>query len=70
MLCVGIPIFGGVYLPNLLGHDYAGIDVYLKILAIAPLAIGFGGVFGQMGLVALGNKYTSKNFVTFILSQH
>ena len=63
MCCVSAFLFfGGVYLPNLLGHDYAGIDVYLKILAIAPLAIGFGGVFGQMGLVALGNKYTSKKF--------
>ena len=63
MCCVSAFLFfGGVYLPNLLGHDYAGIDVYLKILAIAPLAIGFGGVFGQMGLVALGNKYTSNKF--------
>ena len=63
MCCVSAFLFfGGVYLPNLLGHDYAGIDVYLKILAVAPLAIGFGGVFGQMGLVALGNKYTSNKF--------
>ncbi len=54
--------FGGRFLPLLLGSDYAGIETYLRILALAPLAIGIGGVYGQMGLVALGNDRTARQF--------
>lgn len=55
-------LFGGPLLPYALGKDYAGIQDYLYIMAIAPIAIGIGGVYGQMGLVALGNNQTSKTF--------
>lgn len=54
--------FGGRFLPLLLGSDYAGIETYLCILAPAPLFIGIGGVYGQMGLVALGNERTARQF--------
>ncbi len=54
--------FGGQFLPLFLGSDYAGIDNYLRILALAPLAIGIGGVYGQMGLIALGNERTARQF--------
>lgn len=46
--------FGGTYLPGLLGKDYEGIDSLLRIFAWAPVAIGLGAVYGQMGLVAMG----------------
>ena len=38
------------------------LDVYLKIFAFTPFAIGVGGVYGQMGLIALGNERTSRRF--------
>lgn len=63
MAMLGVGLFlGGNLLPSLLGEDYAGINVYLQIFSIVPLAIGIGGIYGQMGLVALGNEYTSKKF--------
>lgn len=63
MILAGMALFfGGPLLPYVLGKDYAGIQDYLYIMAIAPIAIGIGGVYGQMGLVALGNKQTSKAF--------
>ena len=53
---------GSWWLPDLLGADYVGMDTYLRIFSVAPLAIGVGGVYGQMGLVAIGNEYTSRRF--------
>lgn len=50
------------WLPSVLGPDYEGLDVYLKIFAFVPMAIGIGGVYGQMGLVAIGNEFTSRRF--------
>lgn len=52
----------GKWATILLGPDYSGIDKYMTIFAFVPLAIGFGGVYGQMGLIALGNKYTTRSF--------
>lgn len=50
------------WLPSVLGPDYEGLDVYLKFFAFVPMAIGIGGVYGQMGLVAIGNEFTSRRF--------
>ena len=50
------------WLPSLLGPDYVGMDVYIRIFAVAPIAIGVGGVYGQMGLIGIGNEYTSRRF--------
>lgn len=63
MIAVGIGLYaGGPLLPSVLGADYVGIDLYLRIFAFAPLFIGLGGVYGQMGLVALGNDFTARRF--------
>ena len=62
MLAAMALFFGGPLLPYALGRDYAGIQDFLYVMAVAPIAIGIGGVYGQMGLVALGNKQTSKAF--------
>lgn len=51
-----------MWIPYVLGSDYSGLDVYLKIFSVVPLAIGVGGVYGQMGLIALGNDNTSRRF--------
>ena len=47
-----------------LGDGYEGVDFLLKILSPAPVAIALGAVFGQMGLVAMGNKETVNHFKT------
>lgn len=63
MALVGVVIWTSSYwLPSVLGDDYVGLDVYLKIFAFTPFAIGIGGVYGQMGLIALGNEHTSRRF--------
>lgn len=63
MTAMGIVIWtGSWWLPSVLGADYDGLGVYLKIFALAPIAIGIGGVYGQMGLIAMGNEFTSRRF--------
>ena len=63
MLAVTVGLFiSAPYLPDLLGGDYAGIELLLRIMAPAALFIGLGGVYGQMGLVALGNRTTRLHF--------
>lgn len=63
MLAVSVALWcGSWWLPSLLGPDYVGMDVYMRIFALAPIAIGFGGVYGQMGLIGIGNEYTSRRF--------
>lgn len=63
MVAMGAVIWmSGWWLPSLLGMDYEGLDVYLRVFALVPVAIGIGGVYGQMGLVAIGNEFTSRRF--------
>lgn len=47
---------------HLLGKDYEGFDTLLRIFAFAPIFIGIGGVYGQIGLIALGNKLSRIHF--------
>lgn len=61
LVCVALLVCGN-WGPVILGSDYNGIDKYLTIFAFVPFAIGFGGIYGQMGLIALGNKYTIRSF--------
>lgn len=61
LVCVALLVCGK-WGPVILGSDYNGIDKYLTIFAFVPFAIGFGGIYGQMGLIALGNKYTIRSF--------
>ena len=44
------------------GKDYAGMDNLFKIMAIIPLFIAVGGVCGQLGLLAFGNKQDKKHY--------
>ena len=61
LVCVALLVCGK-WGPVILDSDYNGIDKYLTIFAFVPFAIGFGGIYGQMGLIALGNKYTIRSF--------
>ncbi|NDV47421.1 flippase [Paludibacter sp. 221] len=45
-----------------LGKDYIGIDLIFKIMAIIPMFVALGGIFGQLGLLALGNEKDKKNY--------
>lgn len=44
------------YVLQLLGKDYEGIDVLFRIMAFIPFFIALGGVYGQLGLLALGSE--------------
>lgn len=46
----------------LLGSDYAGLHTLLRIIAFVPIAIALGAVYGQMGLIALGNRESKRAF--------
>lgn len=45
-----------------LGESYRGIHLVLQIMSPAPVFIGLGAVYGQMGLIALGNERTRRQF--------
>jgi O-antigen/teichoic acid export membrane protein len=50
------------YACQFLGKDYHGISTLLKMMAFAPLAIGLGGILGQVGLVAMGDARSKRDF--------
>ena len=63
MLAVFIILFFfSDYLVLFLGKDYAGIGIIFKIMAIIPMLVALGGVFGQLGLLALGNERDKKYY--------
>lgn len=63
MLVVGVALFAGApYVSYFLGSEYAGIEDLLHIFAFAPIFIGLGGVYGQSGLVAMGQHEAHRHF--------
>lgn len=63
MFCIGVFIFfGGDYIAEWLGGAYKGLDDILRIMAFVPLAIGVGGILGQMGLIAMGTNTDKLHF--------
>ena len=63
MLVVGVCLFAGApYVSYFLGNEYAGIEDLLHIFAFAPIFIGLGGVYGQSGLVAMGQHEAHRHF--------
>ena len=63
-LCSFLFIFAP-FITNLVGESYDGIDILLRVMSFAPIAIALGGVIGQMGLIALGNE-NSKRYFTLV----
>lgn len=61
MVCISIYILSPL-LPDLLGKEYKGSVIFMEIMGIMPFFIAWGGIYGQMGLVALGNKDTIQRF--------
>lgn len=47
---------------NFLGDSYSNIAPLLRIMSLAPFAISVGGIIGQMGLVAIGDNKSKRNF--------
>ena len=45
-----------------LGKDYAGIGQIALVMAVVPMAVGVGGVQGQMGLIAMGGDKEKTRF--------
>ena len=54
--------FSSGYLMLFLRDDFEGIDMLFKIMAIIPFFVALGGIFGQLGLLALGNEQDKKNY--------
>ena len=61
VVCCAIFIGSG-WVADFLGSDYESITPLLRILSFVPLIIGVGGVYGQIGLIALGNEGTIRKF--------
>ena len=61
----GVAVVVFIFAPEigrLLGSDYAELPQLLRILALLPLIIAVGGVFGQMGLVGMGDRKSKNDF--------
>lgn len=50
------------YLPQWLGEDYTGTETIICIMSFATLFISMGGVYGQLGVLAMGNYEFKKKF--------
>lgn len=57
MLIISIGLFLLAHPISLfIGKDYVGLDRLIKIMAVTPLFISLGAIYGQMGLIALGDN--------------
>jgi polysaccharide transporter, PST family len=57
-----IMFFLSPLLSSFLGKDYSGTLSIFRIMSVIPLFIGMGGVFGQLGILALGVEKDKKHF--------
>ena len=48
---------------HLLGGDYNGIALLLRIMSLIPIFVSQGGLYGQMGLIAMGDESSKRNFM-------
>lgn len=48
---------------GLLGDDYNGIALLLRIMSLIPILVSQSGLYGQMGLIAMGNELSKKSFM-------
>lgn len=66
LLCMALicafMLFGASFIGTFLGSSYAGIERLLLCMAPVPLFIGLGGVYGLMGLIALGDEMAKRHF--------
>lgn len=45
---------------DFLGKDYSSAEIILKVMSFIPVFIGVGGVFAQLGLLAMGTDQAKK----------
>jgi len=57
-----ILFFLSPYISIFLGKGYQGTEKIFKIMSIIPLFIAVGGIFGQLGILALGKETDKKKF--------
>lgn len=63
MMAICVAMFVGAdWAENILGGDYIGISRLLRCLSFTPLFIGWGGVYGLMGLIAIGTGKSKRYF--------
>lgn len=68
LICVGIFILSYIIVP-LAGDDYMGTESIMRIMSLAPIFIGTGGVIGQIYILALSdNKYKKYFTKTYIMA--
>jgi len=61
MVAIALFVFASFF-TDFLGASFKGIDRVLQIMSPAPVFIGLGAVYGQMGLIALGSERTRRQF--------
>jgi len=57
-----IMFFLSPYLVDFLGKDYKGTLAIFRIMSVIPIFIALGGVFGQLGILAMGTESDKKYF--------
>ncbi|WP_075317112.1 oligosaccharide flippase family protein [Bacteroides togonis] len=62
MICLSLCLlFFASPLTSILGNGYDGLTTLVRIISPTPIAIALGAIYGQMGLIAMGN-YDSKKY--------
>jgi O-antigen/teichoic acid export membrane protein len=54
--------FFSPYLVDFLGKDYKGSLTIFRIMSVIPIFISLGGIFGQLGILAMGTDTDKKYF--------
>lgn len=65
VMMVGVGLILFVFsepISRLIGSSYIGLDRLIQIMSITPVFIALGGVYGQMGLLALGEGNAKRKF--------
>lgn len=63
MFCIAVFLFFcSPIMIKFLGNDYLESEYLFKIMAFVPIFVGIGGVFGQLILLAMGDKEDKKYF--------
>lgn len=63
MITISVSLFATAdIIAKFLGDSYSNIAPLLRIMSLAPFAISVGGIIGQMGLIAIGNEKSKRNF--------
>ncbi len=58
----GILFFAAGSLADFLGSDYEGIQSLCRIMAFVPIFVCVGGIYGQLGLLAMGDEADKRGF--------